>query len=58
VEAWELYHAINTKFVYDFHALPLVFEIHGIQCTRAEAKIMLEKLTMIHQAKAEKRKTT
>jgi len=35
--------------VYDFHALPLVFEVLDIQVTRAEARSMLEKLIMIHQ---------
>jgi len=44
----DLYEKINTHFVYDFKALPLVFEIYGIQCTRGEAKEMLEKLIMIH----------
>jgi len=39
---------INTQFVYDFHALPLVFEVANIQCTRNEAFTMLEKLIMIH----------
>jgi len=47
-EIWTFYHIINTQFVYDFHALPLVFEIYNIQCTRNEAQIMLEKLIMIH----------
>ena len=44
----ELYQAINTQFVYDFHALPLVFEIFNIQVTRAEAMELLEKLNLIH----------
>ena len=44
----ELYQAINTQFVYDFHALPLVFEIFDIQATRAEAIELLEKLNLIH----------
>jgi len=47
-EIWTFYHIINTQFVYDFQALPLVFEIYNIQCTRNEAQIMLEKLIMIH----------
>jgi len=47
-EIWELYQTINTQFVYDFHALPLVFEIYNIQCTRNEAQIMLEKLILIY----------
>ena len=47
-EIWQLYQAINTQFVYDFHALPLVFEIFGIQATRMEAQDMLEKLILIH----------
>ena len=48
-EAWELYRTLNTQFVHDFHAQPLVFEIFGVQCTRAEAKGLLEKLILIHQ---------
>ena len=53
-EIWTLYHIINTQFVYDFQALPLVFEIYNIQCTRNEAQIMLEKLIMIHALITEK----
>ena len=56
-DAWDLYQVINTRFVYDFHALPLVFEVHNIKCTRAKAKTMLQKLIMIHQIKSEKKKT-
>ena len=47
-DIWELYCAINTQFVHDFHALALVFEIHNIQCTRREAKDLLNKLSLIH----------
>jgi len=47
-EAWELYQFINSQFVYDFHALPLVFEILKPRWSRAEAVLMLEKLIIIH----------
>jgi len=47
-EAWELYQTINSQFVYDFHALPLVFDVYGVRCTREEAKVLLEKLILIH----------
>lgn len=47
-EVWDLYHIINTQFVYDFQALPLVFEVYNIRCTRNEAVTMLEKLILIH----------
>jgi len=57
-EVWELYQTITTKFIYDFQLSPLVFEIFDIQCTRGEAKEMLEKLIMIHQIKSEKQKKT
>lgn len=44
----ELYQLINTQFVYDFHAIALVFEVFHPQCSRAEAREMLEKLISIH----------
>lgn len=57
VEVWELYQAINSQFVYDFHALPLVFEIHDIHCTRSEAKELLKKLSIIHDLITKNRAT-
>jgi hypothetical protein len=45
---WELYETINTQFVHDFNALPLVFENFGIQATQKEAKEILNKLITIH----------
>ncbi|GAH37797.1 unnamed protein product, partial [marine sediment metagenome] len=48
LQAWELYGAINSQFVYDFGGLALVFEIFDIQCTRSEAKELLKKLSIIH----------
>ena len=48
LQAWELYQAINSQFVYDFHGLPLVFEIFDIRCTRQEARELLERLSIIH----------
>lgn len=48
-ELLDLYQAINTAFVRDFGALPLVFETYGISCTREEAKDMLQKLIEIHE---------
>ena len=54
-EIWELYQKfINTQFVYDFQALPLVFEVLNIQCTRHEAFTMLEKLITIHDMVTQK----
>ena len=47
-DAWELYRTINTRFVYDFHALPLVFNVYGMRCNREEAKGLLDKLILIH----------
>ena len=52
-EAWDLYRQINTQFVYDFHALPLVFNVYGIRCNREEAKELLNKLILIHGIKSE-----
>lgn len=48
-EILDLYHEINSQFVYDFHALELVFEVHAIRCTRSEAKKLVRKLIMIHK---------
>lgn len=48
LEIWELYQAINNQFVYDFNALPLVFEIFDIHCTRREARELVKKLSIIH----------
>jgi len=57
MQAWELYGAINSQFVYDFHALPLVFEIFDIHCTRREAKELLKKLSIIHDLTTKNRAT-
>ena len=56
LEAWNLYCAINNQFTYDFGALPLVFEIYNVECTRSEAKLLLEKLALIHDLIKEKQK--
>ena len=47
-QAWELYRVISTQFVYDFGALPLVFDVYNVRCTRQEAKELLTKLAIIH----------
>lgn len=47
-EAWQLYSLINRRFIYDHHALPLVFEIVNPKMTRGEAFGLLEKLCIIH----------
>lgn len=39
---------IANKFVYDFHALPLVFEILKPQMSQNEALRLLDKLILIH----------
>jgi len=39
---------IANKFVYDFHALPLVFDILKPEMTKREAIKLLEKLILIH----------
>ena len=52
-DAWDIYQMLNTQFVHDFHAQLLVFEAFGIQCTRAEAKNLLEKLILIHKIRAD-----
>lgn len=57
LEAWGLYQAINSQFVYDFQALPLVFEVKNIQCTRREAEELLEKLSIIHDLVTKHNKT-
>jgi len=54
--AWDLYTRINNQFVYDFHALPLIFEIEGLSMSRREAKELLEKLAVIHELMIEKAK--
>jgi len=46
--AWELYYLIANQFVYDFHALPLVFELYRPRLTLAEARLLFEKLVIIH----------
>jgi len=49
-EAWAYYtRYINTQFVYDFQALPLVFNVLQLEMTRREALILLEKLILIHK---------
>lgn len=45
---WELYQDINRQFVYDFGALSLVFEIHGLKLSKPEAKRILRELCGIH----------
>jgi len=35
--------------VYDFHALPLVFEIEDLHLTRSQARELLTKLAIIHE---------
>lgn len=48
-EAWELYREwLNNRFVQDFSALPLVFDMLGLKKTRPEAKALLKKLIVIH----------
>jgi len=46
--AFDLYNTINTRFVYDFKALELVFEIHSLEMTQEEAVRLLDKLITIH----------
>lgn len=54
-DIWRLYQTINTQFVYDFHALPLVFNVWALKMTHEEAKMLLDKLTMIHGILSQKK---
>lgn len=47
-EAWRIYGYIANKFTYDFHALPLIFEVLKPEMTRGEALKLLDKLILIH----------
>jgi len=47
---------INSQFVADFGALPLVFDVFGIKCTRVESRSILEKLILIHRMVTENAK--
>lgn len=48
VEAWTFYLQIANQFVYDFHALPLVFELYQPRMTLPEARLLYEKLVILH----------
>jgi len=48
-EIWDLYSLLRTQFVYDFNALPLIFEIFGLKQTKRQAWDTITKLIMIHQ---------
>ncbi len=47
-EALVLYGIINTDFVQDFQALPLIFQIYKPRMSRREAGLLLKKLILIH----------
>ena len=47
-EVWRIYGYIANKFCYDFHALPLIFEILKPEMSRGEAMQLLDKLILIH----------
>ena len=48
-EAWQCYSLIANQFVYDFHAVQLVFDILNLKLTREQAILLLEKLIIIHR---------
>lgn len=53
---WEIFQAINNRFVVDFNAIGLVFEIYNISCTQNEAKHLLKSLVDIYDLFLEYRK--
>lgn len=46
--AVELYQFLNSRFMQDFGAWPLVFEIFKLTFTKEEARLFLLKLFLIH----------
>ena len=56
-EAWIFYQRAANQFVYDFHALPLVFELYQPKLTLREARLLFEKLVIIHSALSKKQTT-
>lgn len=52
-EVFEIYELINNKFVYDFGALPFVFEALDLKMTKDKRMKLLKKMIVIHQAIAD-----
>ena len=48
-EALSIYSLLASRFVRDFHLAPLVFDVLGIQVSRAQARELLEMLVLIHE---------
>lgn len=48
-ECFSLYNLIASRFVYDFHAINLVFDIFSMEMSKDEAVLLLEKLIIIHR---------
>jgi hypothetical protein len=47
--AFDLYERISSQFVYDFHALELVFNVYALEMTEEEAMELLDRLITIHK---------
>jgi hypothetical protein len=48
-EVFQIYNLIASRFVYDFHAINLVFDIYCMKLSKDEAVLLLEKLIIIHR---------
>lgn len=50
-QALDLWSWLQRRVVHDLKLVPMVFEMLGLRVTRAEAKALLEKLALIHNAR-------
>lgn len=48
--ALDCYHALQSAVVRDLRLTPVVFQILGLRMTRAEGRLLLGKLELVHQS--------